>query len=177
MDVKSQVTVRGNVGATPTLVISERGTRYTRFRIAVTQRVKDAATGQWRDGRTEWFTVKTWYDLAENVAASLVKGTPVVVVGTLSTDTWTRDGQEQTTLVIHADVVGIDLKTGTAHFSRVVRGVRLEEEEPLGHADPVPGTAPDADAPVWELPPDDEPAGEEYGDEPEGAALTGATTS
>src|SRR5690606_41300769 len=64
-----------------------------------------------------------------NVAASLVKGTPVVVQGVLSTSTWMRDGQEQTTIVINADVVGIDLRTGTAHFARVVRGVRLEEEE------------------------------------------------
>src|SRR5690606_32391744 len=138
---------------------------------------KDPLTGQWRDGRTEWFTVKAFDELAENVAASLAKGTPVVVQGVLSTDTWMRDGQEQTTLVVTADLVGIDLRTGTAHFARVVRGVRLEEEE-VASAGSSRDSASDADVPSWEIPPadDDEPA-PDLGEEPVEAALAGAARS
>ena len=176
MSNETQVTVRGFVGKTPTLLISPRGTKYTRFRLGTTPRVRDAATGEWRDGATDWFTVKVWKDFAENVATSLEKGTPVIVRGNLAVDTWTSDGQERTTVVIAADSVGIELNTGTAHFTKVVRGARFDEsggarppltEDPLPHGLDVPDDAatlepgPDDDL-SWEREPDPEPGG--YGE-------------
>lgn len=182
MSNRTKVTVQGFAGTTPTLTISDRGTRFTRFRLGNTPRIRDAITGEWRDGQTDWFTVKVWNDSAENVASSVVKGNPVIVHGTLVMEPWTRDGQERVDATINADAVGIDLNKGTAHFARVQRGVRLDDaDEPRSSVPGLPGSS-DADiAPLdgaaWETPPDEEPGDADYGAEPDDAELTGAATS
>jgi len=86
------------------------------------------------DGPTEWFTVKTFGELATNVAESLHRGQPVLVRGRLQTETYTaKDSHdERLTLVIVADSVAIDLTYGTAKFVKTVRGAKAEEGE---HAD------------------------------------------
>lgn len=127
------VTVVGHVGTNPTLSTSENGNEWSTFRMASTRRVRDPLTGQWSDGATLWFTVKTWRDKARNVAHSLRKGDPVVVTGRLMVDEWTSerslglpDGttttyQEQRyQLVVEAQHVGPDATRGLVRYAPVV---------------------------------------------------------
>ena len=113
----------GTGGATP----------FTTFRMASTRRWFDRDKGVWVDGRTEWFTVKSWRSAARNVAESLRKGDPVVVHGRLSTEEWNGPDGSRTTLVLDALAIGPDLAYGTARYSRTVHvsgvGADLDEGE------------------------------------------------
>ncbi|GCE78196.1 single-stranded DNA-binding protein [Cellulomonas biazotea] len=101
-------------------------TPFTSFRMASTRRWFDRAAGAWRDGRTEWFTVKIWRSGALNVAQSLRKGDPVVVHGRLSTEEWQSDDGPRTSLVVEAAAVGHDLTFGTSRFARTVSAASLD---------------------------------------------------
>jgi single-strand DNA-binding protein len=125
------VTVVGHVGKTPTLMQSEKGTKWTAFSVASTRRVRD--NDGWRDGETTWFRVKAFGDRASNAAATLNTGTPVVVTGrlTLSDYQVTRvercdDGCEITVnetrveQVIDNATIAVDITRGTARYSRTM---------------------------------------------------------
>ena len=115
------VTVTGYVGTSPALHLSPHDVPWTSFRVASTRRVRDPRTGEWRDGKTAWFTVKAFRGAARTVSESLVQGQPVVLTGRLSTEEWTdRDGRERTSLVVDADAVGPDATRGMTRFTRVV---------------------------------------------------------
>ena len=127
------VTVVGHVGTNPVLSMSENGTEWSTFRMASTRRVRDPLTGQWADGATLWFTVKTWRDKARNVAHSLRKGDPVIVTGRLVVDEWTSDRElalpdgttttvpeQRYKLVVEAQHVGPDATRGVARYAPVI---------------------------------------------------------
>ncbi|MFC4556560.1 single-stranded DNA-binding protein [Georgenia faecalis] len=148
MPNETQVTVRGFVGGPPLVFVTPRGNRLARFRLGTTPRVRDATEG-WRDGSTDWYTVKVWNDFADNVSRSLDKGTPVIVRGTLTVETWTTDdGQDRSSPTITADSVGVELNTGTASFTRVVRGARIGGEPPAPRTTDAAQLAPTP----WDLP-------------------------
>jgi len=75
----------------------------------------------WRDGPTIWFTAKAWGYLAENLAHSLHKGDPVVLVGRFSQDAWENDRGQQLTNVLTVSCGGPDLTWGESRFMRVAR--------------------------------------------------------
>ncbi|MDD9206485.1 single-stranded DNA-binding protein [Georgenia sp. 10Sc9-8] len=129
MSNEIQVCVRGWVGTAPTLHLGPNGGRLARFRLGVTARQFDRGSGEFRDAQTEWFSVKAWKDLAENACDSLAKGTPVLVRGVLTTDSWVAEGVERSTSVITADSIGVELANGTARFTRTVRGSQQAEPE------------------------------------------------
>lgn len=119
-------------------------TPFTTFRMASTRRWFDREKGVWADGRTEWFTVKSWRSAARNVAESLRKGDPVVVHGRLSTEEWSGPDGSRTTLVLDAIAIGPDLAYGSARYSRTVHGSGsgpedAEGEIALGDGEPGPG--------------------------------------
>ncbi|MGV8976653.1 MAG: single-stranded DNA-binding protein [Cellulomonas sp.] len=97
-------------------------TPFTTFRMASTRRWFDRDKGVWADGRTEWFTVKSWRSAARNVAESLRKGDPVVVHGRLSSEEWSGPDGSRTALVLDAIAIGPDLSYGSARYSRTVHG-------------------------------------------------------
>ena len=103
------------------------GVPYTQFRLGSTRRVVDRQTGEFRDGPTLWFTVKAWRTTAANLARSLQKGQPVVVVGRLGQSEWVaQDGTARSELVLEAAAVGHDLTYGSGLFQRTVTGTRRE---------------------------------------------------
>ncbi|MGH3490232.1 MAG: single-stranded DNA-binding protein [Actinopolymorphaceae bacterium] len=71
---------------------------------------------------TQAVTVVCWRALAENVAASLHKGEPVVATGRLRVEPWEKDdGRTGTSVEVEAQVVGHDLSRGTSAFRRTRR--------------------------------------------------------
>lgn len=134
MSNETIVTIRGNVAADPKMFKGEGKTPFAALRVASTPRRFNRGSEKMEDGPTEWFTVKTFGELATNVAESLHRGQPVLVRGRLQTETYTaKDSHdERLTLVIVADSVAIDLTYGTAKFVKTVRGAKAEEGE---HAD------------------------------------------
>lgn len=102
------MTISGNAADKPQLW--ENGERpFARVNVASTSR--RLIDGVWQDGQTEWFQVKAWGRLAQNMAASIRKGDAVVVNGTYELDEYTNDaGAVFKTAVIKASSVGFDLR-------------------------------------------------------------------
>lgn len=120
MSTQSTLTVTGFVGSSVRYSPGENGSvPYASFRLGSTPRVRDRATQAWKDGPTQWYTVKVWRNVARNVAESFHKGDPVVVSGRLSTDEWASPEGLRTSLVIEAAALGHDLVFGATRFARI----------------------------------------------------------
>lgn len=124
----TRISVRGYVGGQPDIYDNENGEQTVVFSVGVTARAWNRQENRMKDGETAWYSVRCYGNLARNVAASIEKGSPVMVRGRLVSRAWKDDsGIERSRHVIIADAVGIDLNTGTARFSRVRRGEVQED--------------------------------------------------
>ncbi|MDQ2835900.1 MAG: single-stranded DNA-binding protein [Actinomycetota bacterium] len=92
------------------------------FRVASTQRWRDRESGQWVDGHKFFVNVTFWRDFAENVAASLKKGDPVVVNGKIFSRQYVRDESNHVAYEVEPESIGHDLARGTAVFTKRRRG-------------------------------------------------------
>ncbi|MCV2490910.1 single-stranded DNA-binding protein [Geodermatophilus sp. YIM 151500] len=112
------ITVVGNVVDSPRRVRFDRGA-VTNFRMASTARRYDAGSEQFIDSGTFWIDVECWNRLGGHVSASLSKGDPVIVHGTITTHSWETDSGRRNTPRIRAIAVGPDLSRSTAEVQRV----------------------------------------------------------
>ena len=88
----NKMLVIGNVGTDPEMRYTPNGNPVTSFRLA-TGRTYTTSEGERRE-ETEWFTVVSWNQLAEQCNQYLVKGRRVYVEGRLKSDSWAGpDGQ------------------------------------------------------------------------------------
>ena len=88
----NKVMIIGNLGSEPEMRFTPNGRPVTSFRVA-TNRVYTTAEGERRE-ETEWFTVVSWGNLAEQFNQFLTNGRLVYVEGRLRTRTWeAQDGQ------------------------------------------------------------------------------------
>lgn len=117
-----QVFLAGYVTSTPTFKELASGTATATVRVAYTPRWLNRETGEWSDGPTSFVNVLCWRALADNVAMSLRKGEPVLVMGRLRVRRFQdKEGMQRTVVEIDANSVGHDLTRGVAHFSRTRR--------------------------------------------------------
>jgi len=105
----AQVTVVGNLTAEPEIKTTKTGSSVLKVGVAVNRR--------WKNKQDEWeeeasfFDVNAWGELAENVAASLSKGSRVLISGRLEQQTWeNKEGQKQSKVVLVADDIGVSLR-------------------------------------------------------------------
>jgi single-strand DNA-binding protein len=124
----SMITIRGWLGADVTLrAVGE--VPVASFRLACTPRRFNRRTETWSEGLTQWYTVTAWRALADNCAASLRRGDPVVVHGRLETRTYVNANDvEVLSFEIDAVHVGHDLSRGTSAFTRTQREEATTEE-------------------------------------------------
>jgi single-strand DNA-binding protein len=115
------VTVVGNAVDAPNRRNLEGGTTVCNFRVASTARRFDRQTGTWIDGDSLFLKVTCWRQLADNVAASVHKGDPIVVTGRVFTKSYEKDGQRRSSYEMEAHSVGHDLARGTSEFIRPQR--------------------------------------------------------
>jgi single-strand DNA-binding protein len=93
----------------------------TNFRLAATERRYDSASQGFINGNTFWIDVECWGEIAGNVAHSVSKGDPVVVVGQIYTHEWENDEGVHSKPRIKARAVGPNLARGTAEFRKTSR--------------------------------------------------------
>jgi single-strand DNA-binding protein len=105
------------------------GTDLSTFRLASTPRRYDRASRQYVDGTTTWITVQCWRSLALHVRDAVRRGDPVVVIGKLKTEEWTRDGVRQSRFVLEALAVGHDLNRGVSTFRKVTPVVEAAPDD------------------------------------------------
>ena len=120
------VTVVGNVVDSPRRVNTQNGA-VTNFRMASTARRYDTGSQQWVDAATFWVDVECWNTLGGNVSASVCKGDPVIVHGTLSTHEWESDSGPRSKPRIKASAVGPNLQKGRSAFTRDRSTARVDE--------------------------------------------------
>jgi single-strand DNA-binding protein len=92
------------------------------FRVASTQRRFDREAGQWVDGHKLFVNVTFWREFAENVAASLKKGDPIVVHGRMQSRQYVKDETNRVSYEIDPESIGHDLARGVSRFERRKRG-------------------------------------------------------
>ncbi len=105
------------------------GTDLSTFRLAATPRRWDRAQRQHVDGTTNWITVQCWRALAVHVRDSIRRGDPVVVVGKLKTEQWTKDDVQNSRFILEATSVGHDLARGVSRFRKAPRPVPTADGE------------------------------------------------
>ncbi len=116
----NSITLVGNLTRDPELRFTTSGRGVASFGIAVGRRYQ--VNGEWQE-QTSYFNVTAWGQLGENAAASLHKGTRVVVTGRLEQREYqNREGEKRTAIEINADEVGPSLRWATASIERNPRG-------------------------------------------------------
>ena len=142
-----ELVVQGVLGTTPIVSRAPSGRAYCRFRLATTPTFRTSEG--WRDEETIWFTAKAWGSLAENLARSLRKGDPVLLVGRFTQERWSsRLRGEMLTNVLTVAAGGHDLNRGETRFMKIERA-DAARTAPSGPAESAPppgaGTAPPPD--------------------------------
>ncbi|MGW7488455.1 single-stranded DNA-binding protein [Streptomyces sp. NPDC054786] len=137
------VTLVGNAATAVEHRQTTAGVTVARFRLAATSRRWDRAQERWTDGGTSFYTVRSWRALADNVAASVAVGEPLVVQGRLrlreGEQSPERGGQRWFSAEVDAVAIGHDLARGTAAFRRAARPARTEADHgpsPSPHPSP-----------------------------------------
>ncbi|QOT19919.1 single-stranded DNA-binding protein (plasmid) [Paenarthrobacter sp. YJN-5] len=128
---ETTITVIGNLTNDPELRFTPvsrgfgkaDGTPVVNFTIASTPRIFDPASNEWKDGETLFLRVSAWREMAENVAASLTKGSRVIVSGRLKSRSYeTKEGEKRTVIELECDEVAPSLRYAVAKVSRSRRG-------------------------------------------------------
>lgn len=155
--MEAQVQLTGNVGGG--VDFYNNTVPMANFRLAHTPRV--LRNGVWTDAPTTWITVNCYRALAENVAVSLGRGQPVLVVGRLRTKVWEKDGVTYERLALEATSVGHDLSRGTASFVR-----RRVASAAIGDRDGAFAEMPDEPTPEDQMPDEEQVPGDQLHNDP-----------
>lgn len=117
--------VVGNITADVTLQHSQNGGKpFVRLTIANTPRVKNRETNQYEDGPASFIGVTLYDQMAENVAATVGKGTRVIAYGELEKRTWTdkENNPRESLQLENVTAFGVDLRFATAQIHRAGQG-------------------------------------------------------
>jgi single-strand DNA-binding protein len=109
-------TITGHLAADPESVQAGKVT-IVKFRVIENTGENRGGTFVEHDTPTTHF-VEAKFELGDNVAASLSKGSEVIVVGREHTNAWGDDDQKQYGRVIDADHVGASLRRATVQITK-----------------------------------------------------------
>lgn len=148
------VTLVGNVLTAPEWRRTKNtGQLVANFKVASTARRLDRDSGKWVDGDSLRVRVTCWRKLAEGVAACVITGNPVIVVGRMYTRDWTDDaGKHRVMYELEAVAIGHDLSRGMSQFVRgrpsAVTSSVEDEQEPVLAGGELTDPVPDDEAPA-----------------------------
>jgi single-strand DNA-binding protein len=151
MSNETMITVIGNLASDPEMRYTLSGRAVANFTVATTPRKFDRDSGEWKDGETAWLRCSVWGDYAENVHATLAKGSRVMVYGALGQRHYeTTEGEKRSTFEVAVEEVGPVLRYARGELHKVIQDRAAGEDwtptpKPGGKraasADPVPATA------------------------------------
>lgn len=131
----NKVILIGNVGMDPEVRALESGVKMARLRLATTERIYIASTGERRE-HTEWHTVVLWRGQADFAEKYIRKGSQVYVEGKIRSREWTDEssGARRTVVEIVADEVrllgGARRSEGTGYGESRVSSVPTGQPTP-----------------------------------------------
>jgi single-strand DNA-binding protein len=119
MASENSVTLVGNLTRDPELRYTTGGRGVASFGLAVNRRYQQ--NGEWQE-QTSFFNITAWGDLGENLAASVTKGSRVIVTGRLQQREYqTKEGENRTIVEVIADEAGPSLRWAQAQVERISR--------------------------------------------------------
>ncbi|MDR2351074.1 MAG: single-stranded DNA-binding protein [Endomicrobium sp.] len=105
---QNSVIMVGRLTRDPELRRTGTGKAVCSFDIAISRRIKDSVTGEWKDADPTFVPVIVWEEQAERCGERLKKGSPVHVEGRLRTNKWEgNDGTKRNRLEVVASRVQI----------------------------------------------------------------------
>jgi single-strand DNA-binding protein len=133
--MSTNVTLTGTLGRDPELRFTRDGKAVVTMNVVTSKSVK-TDDGKWENHEETWWRVTAWEKLAENVAETLLKGDPVVIIGRSFMDKYEdKDGNERQSLKVNAYNVALDLKRRSASVNRDRReSGSVGRSEPAGDA-------------------------------------------
>lgn len=136
-------TIVGTCGREPELRFTGAGKGVCSFSVAVSRRWKPKDSDKWEEVTT-WYNVSCWDAMGENVAASVHKGTRVMITGVVEMRSYeTSEGEKRQSLEIRPDEIGVSLRWARAEIEKVSRERDGEERDAAPRAarrtDPVYG--------------------------------------
>ena len=123
----------GRLTRDPEMKHMQSGAALASFSIAVNRRRKDKQTGEYVED-VSFFDCEAWERSAEFIEKYFAKGKAIFVEGRLKQDTWEKDGQKRSKVVIVAERVS---------FAET----RAEQEARSGSSSDAPGSPPSGSPP------------------------------
>jgi single-strand DNA-binding protein len=115
----SERTIVGNLAENP---VTEQAGRATVVKFAVIEDTGRYRKGDFvKDDTATRHNVEAWFDLGENVAATLTSGQEVIVVGDERTESWGEEGARQYRRILRAKHIGPNLRFQVAQVRKVER--------------------------------------------------------
>jgi len=103
---QNSVILVGRLTRDPELKRTTTSKSVCRFDIAMSSRIKDQVTGEWRDSDPTFVPIIVWGDQADRCNDRLKKGMPVYVEGRLRSNSWqASDGTKRSRLEVVASRV------------------------------------------------------------------------
>ena len=103
---QNSVILVGRLTRDPELKRTSTSKSVCRFDIAMSSRIKDQVTGEWRDSDPTYVPIIVWGDQADRCNDRLRKGMPVYVEGRLRSNSWqSSDGTKRSRLEVVASRV------------------------------------------------------------------------
>ena len=100
----NRVTITGNLTRDPDLRTTATGNPVLGFSVAVSDRRKNNATGEWED-HPNFVDCTMFGTRAEKIAGYLSKGSKVAIEGKLRWSQWERDGQKRSKIEVIVDEI------------------------------------------------------------------------
>ena len=106
--MSSPVTLRGRLTKDPEMRFTNGGVALAQFTVVTARRFKDA-NGDWQEKDVSFWDVTAFDKLAEQIAENCVKGTAVIVVGSMFQEKWVnKEGENRTSWKVTAESAGPD---------------------------------------------------------------------
>lgn len=131
------ITITGNATSDAELTFAQSGTALARFTVAVSKREKQP-DGSWGDGKSSFYRVTAFQQLAEHAAESVKRGDRVTVVGRLELREYEHNGEKRLSPDVTADEVALSLRFATATATKAQRQQPAQQSQggPRQQADP-----------------------------------------
>ena len=128
------LTIVGNTTADVDLRYTQGGKPVANVTIASTPRYYDKASNEWKDAEALFMRCSVWGDYAENLAASIPKGTRVIATGRLKQRSYEdKEGNKRTVVELEVDEIGPSLRYAQAAVQRVQRDASQTRQQPSAY--------------------------------------------
>jgi single-strand DNA-binding protein len=150
---ETKITVIGNLADEPTLKFTDGGAAVVNFTVIANEKAYDSSTRTWRDGDSLAMHCVAWRQYAENIAASLAKGTRVLVTGTLKQRSHQpTDGPRRYYTELLVDEVGPALRFATAEVAKAGSRPDQRQNAPAQATSGTTWPSSSAGASTWPIP-------------------------